>query len=76
MKIRTQLVALVSGVMLPLVILAALMTFSLWHQERQAYQQQFLERANALRLALDIEFEVTFRALKATVSRSIFQLRM
>lgn len=52
--------------MLPLVILAALMTFSLWHQERQAYQQQFLERANALRLALDIEFEVTFRALKAT----------
>lgn len=57
--------ALVSGVALPLVVLAVFVTGQLWQQQRQGYQQQFLERANAVRLALDTQFESTLRTLRA-----------
>lgn len=65
-KIRSQLVALVACVALPLVVLAAYVTVQLWQQQREGYQQQFLERANAVRLALDTQFDVTLRTLRAT----------
>lgn len=66
MRIRNQLVALVSGVLLPLTLLAAFVTWQLWTQQRQAYQQQYQERASAVRLAIDTEFDVTLRTLRAT----------
>jgi signal transduction histidine kinase/ActR/RegA family two-component response regulator len=66
MKIRNQLLTLVLGILLPLVLLAAYLTYQLCEQQRDGYQQQFLERASAVRLALDTEFAATFRALRAT----------
>ncbi|MDB5846484.1 MAG: hypothetical protein JWP29_236 [Rhodoferax sp.] len=65
MRIKTLLVALVAGVALPLVLLAGYVTYQLWQQQRLAYQQQYLERASAVRLALDTEFAVTQRTLRA-----------
>lgn len=65
MRIKSQLVTLVSGVVVPLVLLAAFLTYQLWQQQHQGYQQQFLERASAVRLALDTELDVTSRTLRA-----------
>ena len=64
MKIKVQLIALVAGVAIPLILLAGFVSVQLWQQVRQSYQQQFLERANAVRLALDTEFDVTLRTLR------------
>jgi signal transduction histidine kinase/ActR/RegA family two-component response regulator len=64
-KIRTQLVVLLAGVALPFVLLSAFVTLQLWQQQRLAFQQQFLERASAVRLALDTEFDSTLRTLRA-----------
>jgi signal transduction histidine kinase/CheY-like chemotaxis protein len=63
-RIRTQLVALVAGVALPLFLLAGFVTWQLWQQQRHGYQQQFLERASAVRLALDTGFGATVRTLR------------
>ncbi|MDO9405584.1 MAG: ATP-binding protein [Polaromonas sp.] len=65
MRIKSLLVALVAGIALPLVALAGFITVQLWHQQQSAYAQQFLERANAVRLAIDTEFAVTLRTLRA-----------
>ncbi len=64
MRIRTQLVALVAGVALPLFLLSGFLTYQLWQNQRNAYLQQFLERAGAVRLALETEFDVTMRTLR------------
>jgi len=66
MRIKSQLMALVAGTVLPLALLAGFLTYQLCQQQRQAYQQQFLERASAVRLALDTEFDAVFRILRAT----------
>jgi signal transduction histidine kinase/ActR/RegA family two-component response regulator len=67
-RIRTQLSMLAAGVMLPLVLLVAFVTYTLWHQQRQAYEQRFLERVSALRLALDTELQGILGSLNATAS--------
>jgi len=63
MKIRTQLVLLVVAVLLPVVAFGAAMTLQLWNLQRESYEQRFLERVRALRLALDTDLEATIRAL-------------
>ena len=68
MKIRTQLVTLVAGVMAPLVLLMAFVTYSLWHQQRQAYEQRYLERVSALRLALDAELDGIVGSLASAIA--------
>lgn len=65
MKIRFQLMALVLSVLAPLVILSGLTVLQLWDLQRAAYEQRFLERATALRLALDTELNATVRLLRA-----------
>jgi hypothetical protein len=69
MKIRTRLVVLIVSALLPIVVFGAVMTARFWDLQRTSYEQQFLERVRALRLALDTELESTIRALDS-LSRS------
>jgi signal transduction histidine kinase len=69
MKIRTQLVVLIVAALLPFVVFGAIMTARFWELQRESYQQQFLERVRALRIALDTDLEATIRALDS-LSRS------
>ncbi|MEA3192465.1 MAG: hypothetical protein QOD26_798 [Betaproteobacteria bacterium] len=68
MKIRSQLVILVLAVLAPVALLATLTIQQLWQLQRQAYQQQFLERVSALRLAQDTEMDATRRTLRTLAS--------
>ena len=57
MKIRTHLVILVLGAVLPLLVFSAAMTAIFWRAQRRAFEQQFLERVRAMSIALDSELE-------------------
>jgi signal transduction histidine kinase/CheY-like chemotaxis protein len=72
MKIRSRLAILVLAAIAPVAIFAAITTYTLWELQRQAYQQRFLERVNALRLALDTELEGTIRTLRSLAESSEF----
>ena len=72
MRIRTQLVVLVVAAIAPIGILAAITTFQLWQLQREAYEQRFLERVSALRLALDTELEGTIRTLRSLADSADF----
>lgn len=65
MPIRSQLVILVLAVIAPVAVLAAMATVGLWELQRNAYQQRFLERVSALRIALDTEIDSTLRQLRS-----------
>jgi signal transduction histidine kinase/CheY-like chemotaxis protein len=64
MPIRTQLVILVLAVIAPVAVLAAMATVGLWDLQRDAYQQRYLERVSALRIALDSELDGGLRQLR------------
>ena len=72
MKIRSQLVVLVLAAIAPVAILAAITTFQLWQLQRETYEQRFLERVTALRLALDTELEGTIRTLRSLADSADF----
>ncbi len=63
MTIRRQLTLLVAAVAVPVIILATVASARLWGMQREAHEQRHLERASALRLALDTEFDGTIRLL-------------
>jgi signal transduction histidine kinase/ActR/RegA family two-component response regulator len=63
-RIRSQLAILVIAVMAPVAVLAGFAIEQLWSLQRKAYEQQFLERVSALRLALDTDLEATVRTLR------------
>ncbi len=65
MKIRSQLFVLVIAALLPVALFAGVMTARLWQLQRDAYEQRFLERVRALRIALDTELGATVRTLDA-----------
>ena len=69
MKIRTQLVLLVLAALLPIVVFGAAVTLQFWDLQRASYEQRFLERVRALRLALDTDVDATVRTLQS-ISRS------
>ena len=64
MKIRSQLTLLVLAVVIPVALLAAATTARLWSLQRVAYEERFLERVSALRLALDTRLDATTRVLR------------
>ena len=64
MKIRSQLALLVVAVVVPVALLAAATTARLWTLQREAYEQRYLERVSALRLALDTRLDATTRLLR------------
>ncbi len=70
MPIRSQLVILVLAVIAPVAVLAAMATVGLWELQRDAYQQRFLERVSALRIALDTEIDSTLRQLRGASDAS------
>jgi signal transduction histidine kinase len=70
LKIRAHLLIVVLAAVLPVALFAALTTSSLWETQRDAFEQRFLERVSALRLALDTEIEATVRTLR-TLSDSV-----
>src|SRR5947199_9682292 len=57
MKIRTHLVVLVLGAVVPVLGFAAAMTAIFWRAQRRAFEQQFLERVRAMSIALDSELQ-------------------
>ena len=63
MKIRSHLVLLVLGAVLPVLAFSAVMAGVFWRQQRAAFEQRFLERARAMGIALDRELEGHIRAL-------------
>ncbi len=68
MKIRSQLALLVVAVVVPVALLAAATTVRLWSLQREAYEQRYLERVSALRLALDTRLDATTRLLRGLSS--------
>ncbi len=72
MKIRSQLVILVLAAIAPVAIFAAATTIKLWQLQRESYEQRFLERVSALRLALDTELEGTIRTLRSLADSADF----
>ena len=65
MKIRTHLVLLVCAVLLPVLVFAAVLTGLFWLQHRANFDQRYLDRVRAVRLALDTEIEASIRVLEA-----------
>src|SRR6266851_4134030 len=64
MKLRSHLVILVLGTVLPVLAFSAIMAVVFWHQQRAAYDERYLERVRALAMALDREHEGHVRALR------------
>ncbi|HEV8143419.1 MAG TPA: ATP-binding protein [Methylomirabilota bacterium] len=64
MKLRTHLVLLVLAAVLPLLAFTAVMGAIFWREQRDAYDERFLERVRALAIALDREMGGHARALR------------
>jgi hypothetical protein len=70
MKIRTRLVALVALSLLPVLAFATVMTMVFWRQQRQAFEQQFLERVRAMSIALDRRLDASTQLLQGLATAS------
>src|SRR5215510_7705366 len=55
MKIRSHLMILVLGAVLPVFVFSAAMTAIFWREQRKSFEDRFLDRARALTIALDGE---------------------
>jgi signal transduction histidine kinase/CheY-like chemotaxis protein len=64
MKLRTHLLRLVVGALLPVLAFSAVMGVVFWRQQREAFEQRFLERVHAMAFALDRELAGHARALQ------------
>lgn len=62
--IRSHLVVLVLAATVPVIAFAGVLTAVFWHQQRAAFEQQFLERVRAMSIALDREVDGHIRALQ------------
>jgi len=63
-KLRSHLVTLVLVAVLPVLAFTAVMGAVYWRQQRDAYDERFLERVRALATALDRELDGHVRALQ------------
>ena len=64
MRIRPQLVLMMSAVVAPMALLAGASIYALGQAQREVHAQRYLERVSALRLALDNEIQGTTRVLE------------
>ncbi|HEX2438443.1 MAG TPA: ATP-binding protein [Methylomirabilota bacterium] len=64
MKLRSHLLVLVLGAVLPVLAFSAAMTVVFWRQQRDAFEERFLERVHAVAFALDRELAGHARALQ------------
>src|SRR5262249_41841673 len=64
MKLRSHLLILVLGAVLPVLAFSAVMAVMFWHQQRDAFEKRYLERVRAMRIALDRELQGHIRMLQ------------
>jgi PAS domain S-box-containing protein len=64
MKIRSHLLVLILGAVLPLLAFSATMTAVFWREQRHALAQRYLERVRAMTIALDRELDGNIRSLQ------------
>ena len=70
MKIRTHLVVLVAAAVLPVLAFAVVLTALFLQQQRQAFDQRYLEGVRAMSIALDTEINATVRTLQGLSTSS------
>jgi hypothetical protein len=73
MKIRSHLLLLVLGVVVPTLAFSTVMTVVFWREQRHALEQRYLDRARALAIALDRELDGTIRALQVLAASPALQ---
>jgi signal transduction histidine kinase/ActR/RegA family two-component response regulator len=64
MKLRSHLLILVLGAVLPVLAFSAVMAVMFWHQQRDAFEKRYLERVRAMTIALDRELQGHIRMLQ------------
>ena len=65
MRIRSHLIILVLGAILPVLAFCAVVTVAFWRQQRLAFEQRFLERVRALSVALDAELALGHQGIES-----------
>jgi PAS domain S-box-containing protein len=70
MRIRSHLLILVLGTLLPILILTVIISVVFWREQRTAVERRYLERVRALSVALDRELEGHIRALQILAEAS------
>jgi signal transduction histidine kinase/ActR/RegA family two-component response regulator len=63
--IRSHLLLLVAGALLPLLVFAVAITSFSWWQQRNAVELRYLERVRAMTVALDGELDGSIRAMRS-----------
>lgn len=63
-SIRTELVLLLLAAAVPLIAFAGVLTAFFWQQQREAFEQRYLERVRAMSIALDREQDGHIRVLQ------------
>ncbi|HET7393754.1 MAG TPA: hypothetical protein VFK25_08175, partial [Candidatus Binatia bacterium] len=64
MKIRSHLLFLVLGTLLPILAFSAAMTAVFWREQRQALEHRFLDRVRGMTIAVDREIDGNIRSLQ------------
>jgi PAS domain S-box-containing protein len=73
MKIRSHLIVLVLGAVLPVLAFSAVMTAVFWREQRIAFEERFLDRVRAMSIALDRELDGNIRALQVLAESPYLQ---
>jgi signal transduction histidine kinase/CheY-like chemotaxis protein len=64
MKLRSHLLILVLGAVVPVLAFSAVMVVMFWRQQRDAFEKRYLERVRAMSIALDRELQAHIRMLQ------------
>jgi len=64
LKLRSHLLILVLGAVLPVLAFSAVMAVMFWRQQRDAFEKRYLERVRAMSIALDRELQGHIRMLQ------------
>src|ERR1051325_11018413 len=65
MTIRFHLVLLVGAALLPVLILATIVTGLFWREQRETFYQRYLDGVRAMTIALESEIEASVRVMQA-----------
>ena len=61
MKLRSHLLILVLGAVVPVLVFSAVMVVMFWRLQRDAFEKRYLERVRAMSIALDHELHAHIR---------------
>jgi signal transduction histidine kinase len=65
MTIRSHLVLLVGAALLPILILATILTGLFWREQRETFYQRYLDGVRVMTIALESEIEASVRVMQA-----------